>query len=708
MVGLSNNKIQKYDVGQIPSIPHVLLQLIEACHKVDVSFEELSDIIQKDAGLCARIIAVANSAAYAQWNDIKDFNRLLVVLGLNTIKTIAITTAVHQFFSQFNEDTGRWIGGFWHHSLSCAYAAKLLARLTGYEPADEAYLAGLLHQVGQLVLLKKEPDQYPELLCSAQTDQELTRLERELFGVSGNEVGAQLLQDWDPDSMLGEAVLYQREPVEAVLDAPRLVRLINFAHKLSARSSLIEELMQEAGLLFDLSQPVIEDLRVEIQSGVAKAAEGLGIKLDPDAGPGQGFCADGEEVRLKLARKVREFALLEGVEQHLSGSAELDDVLLASLQDLKILFGLSRGICFLSDPAVEVLQPKANSCSRPAQVLEFQLQLKPGRSLVADASISRKLRSSFDPNTADRLSVVDKQLIKLLDSEGMLCIPLCAGPEDVGVLIAGLALVDVQRIQQQSELLLCFSEAVARTVHQRQRLTRGREEVLAQERELKQGQIHKLVHEANNPLAIIKNYLQVLSIRLGNESGVQDQLSILSEEIERVADIILRMRDISPPVEMHQGAVNVNELLQDLLGIFRVSHFTTKEIRAEIHIDSSMPSILTNKNSLKQILTNLIKNAVEAMPRGGILTVASRDRVNIDGTQYIEFVLADSGPGIPGEILDNVFRPVKSSKGGGHSGLGLTIVKNLISDINGSISCRNRREGGAEFTIHLPRNIEKD
>ena len=175
-------------------------------------------------------------------------------------------------------------------------------------------------------------------------------MERELFGVSGNEVGAQLIQEWDPDSMLGDAVLYQREPAEAVLDTPRLVRLINFAHKLSARSSLSEELMHEAGLLFDLSQPVIEDLIVEMQSGVAKAAEGLGIKLDPGAQSGQDFCADGEEVRLALARKVREFALLDGVEQHLSGSAELDDALVASLQDLKILFGLSRGICFLTRP----------------------------------------------------------------------------------------------------------------------------------------------------------------------------------------------------------------------------------------------------------------------------------------------------------------------------------------------------------------------
>lgn len=707
MVQHSNNKIQKYDVGQIPSIPHVLLKLIDACHRVDVSFEELSDIIQKDVGLSARVVAVANSAAYAQWNDVKDFNRLLVVLGINTIKTIAITTAVHHFFSQFNAEMGRWIGGFWRQSLSCAYAAKLLARLTGYQPIDEAYLSGLLHQVGQLVFLKNEPDQYPELLRKAQSDLELTGLERDLFGASGNEVGAQLLQEWDPDSLLGDAVLYHREPAEAVLDTPRLVRLVNFARKLSVRSVSTEALVHEAGVLFDLSQPVVEDLRTEMQAAVVKAAQGLGIKLDQDDKSGRDFCADGEEVRLALARKVREFALLGGVEQHLSGSPELNDVMLAGLQDLNILFGLPRGICFVTDPVNEVLQPRVSNCSHPEQAAEFKLKQQPGRSLVADASINGKLTTSFDEGASDRFSVVDRQLIKLLGAEGMLCIPLNLGSEGLGVVAAGLDFADLQRIEQQTNLLHYFGEAVARSISHRQRIAQGREQVLAQEREHKQAQIRKLAHEANNPLAIIKNYLQVLSVRLGKESGVQDQLAILSDEIERVADIILRMRDVSPPPETLQGVVDINELLQDLIGIFRVSHFTTRKINADLSLEKSIPPVMTNRNSLKQILTNLIKNAVEAMPEGGVLTLTSRDRVNIDGKQYIELVLSDSGPGIAAELLDNLFKPVRSSKGGTHSGLGLTIVRNLISDIHGSISCRNRKEGGAEFTIRLPRILDK-
>lgn len=706
MVGVQNNNIQKCDLGQIPSIPHVLLKLLESCHKPGVSFEELSTIIQTDAGLCAKLISAADSSAHTRWSEIKSFDRLLVILGLDTIKTIAITSAVHHFFSQFNTTSGRWLGRFWRYSFGCACAAKRVARLTGYESTDEAHLAGLLHQIGGLIFLRQEPDRYPELLQSAGDEQALGEAEQRLFGVSGNELSAQLLWEWDPDSMLSDALRYQREPAERILETPRLVRLINFSHKLSTHTTLSEAAVQEAGLLFALPPPVVEDLVAGVRSDIAKAADDLGLALDPDAGADQEYCADGEEVRLALARRVREFALLNGVEQHLAGSSELEDALNASLQDLKLLFGLNRGICFIAEPTSGVLRPQATNCARPEVVREFQLRMKPGRSLPADASLGNQLLSSFDQHLMGRLSIVDMQLIKLLGTEGMLCIPLGVGTEVVGVLTAGLSSVDLGRLQQQTNLLHCLAEAVARTLHQRLRLTRSRDEALAFEREQKQTHIHKLAHEASNPLAIIKNYLQVLSMRLGSERGVQEQLTILSEEIERVADIILRMRDFSPSVEVVQGTVDINELLRDLMGIFRVSHFTSRGIKSDIQTDPGMPPILTSRNSLKQILTNLIKNAVEAMPEGGVLTVTSRDRINIDGAQYVELTVADSGPGIPPEMLDSVFRPVKSSKGGVHSGLGLTIVKNLVSEIHGSISCRNRSSGGAEFTIHLPRNLE--
>jgi HD-like signal output (HDOD) protein/signal transduction histidine kinase len=705
MGGVSKISAAGFDAGQLPSIPQVLLKLIEACHKVDVSYQELADIIQMDAGLSAKIIAVANSPAYAQWNDVKDFNRLLVVLGLNTIKTIAITSAVHQFFSQFNPELGRWMGTFWRYSLTSAYSAKALAKLTGYESVDEAYLAGLLHRIGQLVLLRKRPQEYPDMLLGLRSEVELEARERELFGSTGTEIGALISREWDPQSFLSDAILCQRAPAEAVLDTPRLVKLVNFTHKLAEQSLEPEVLYHEAELLFGLSQPVIEELLQEVDSNVARAAEGLGIKLDDSNGVETDFYADGEEVRLALARQVRKFALLDGVRQHLDGTEQLSDTLVAIFQDLKILFGLSRCICFLLDNDSRCLLAEAGNVADSARVGEFRVRMEPGISLVSEALLLRAPLSSFDQQVAELSSVVDGQLCKLLDCSGMVCIPLVRGDSEIGVLVAGVDAAASQTLANQKSLLDCFADAASSAVQQRRRLLEEGAEMLQQERRKQQSEIKKLVHEANNPLAIIKNYLQVLSHKLGDQQGVQEQFAILNEEIERVGNLILRMREPATGADLPQGAVDINGLITDLLEIFRLSQFERLGIREDLALDAAVPPIVSSRSSIKQVLTNLLKNATEAMPDGGEIELSTRDRVNVNGRQYIELRVADSGPGIPPQVMAKLFTPLQSSKGREHSGLGLTIVKNLVSDVGGSISCSNKKKGGAEFVILLPRRL---
>ena len=181
---------------------------------------------------------------------------------------------------------------------------------------------------------------------------------------------------------------------------------------------------------------------------------------------------------------------------------------------------------------------------------------------------------------------------------------------------------------------------------------------------------------------------------------------MLKEEIDRVGNIVLRMKDAGAPEELSQDTVDINGLINDLVGIFRVSHFSTHGIRESLNLDQSIPPLVSDRNRLKQVLTNLIKNAVEALPKGGIISITTRDRVNLGGSQFVELRVKDDGPGIPEKILDKIFTPVESTKGPGNSGLGLTIVNNLIADLKGTISCGNPREGGAEFVIMLPRKLE--
>ncbi len=700
MIMPSVNNATTLDLGKLPSVPHVLLQLVEACHKIDASFDELADIIQKDAAICSKVISVANSPAYKQWNNIDSLNRLLVVLGIGPIKSIAITSAVHQFFSQFDANLEKSMGKFWRGSLTCAYTAKALATLTGYTSVDEAHVAGLLHNIGQLVFLSNYPSDYPELLLSSHNDTELDDRERALWGATNSEIGAFIVDQWNVAPFLSDAILYQHEPAETILDSARLVKLLNFAHKLSENSVGQEILFEEADLLFGLSQPIIEDLQKRVEKQVEEAAKSLGIKLDADDAS---LHATGEKTRLAMARRVREFALLDGVRQHLDQLTCPDQLLNAVLQNLNILFGLTSSICFLYDQETDCLQGAMGNCREIERLTELNLPLKPGRSMVAESLLQRKVVSTFDSIAEQLPSVVDGQLCRLLGSEGFVCAPLVNGQQNIGVMVSGLAREQAANLQNQREMLSCFAGVITQNISRYQRLSAEQDRLIEDERNRQNAEARKLVHEANNPLGVMRNYLEVLSQKLADNESVQNPLAILKEEIDRVGNIVLRMKDTTVPEELSEGTVDINKLINDLIGIFRISHFSTHGIRDALNLDQSIPPLISDRNRVKQVLTNLIKNAVEALTKGGIITITTRDRVNLNGSQFVELRIKDNGPGIPETILNKIFTPVESTKGPNNSGLGLTIVNNLMADLDGTISCGNSREGGAEFVIMLPR-----
>ncbi|WP_204369013.1 HDOD domain-containing protein [Methylocucumis oryzae] len=173
----------------MPAVPRVLLDLIQATREPSVNIDELTKIISQDTGLSAKIIATANSPFYRRTTEVNDLNRILILLGLSTLKTIAITKAVQQFFSQLSHAQQNFLELIWYRSLNCALLAKKIASLIAYDAADEAYLTGLLHRIGQLVLLDCFPKEYAELL-DTQNELTIENGEKKLFGANHYEIGA--------------------------------------------------------------------------------------------------------------------------------------------------------------------------------------------------------------------------------------------------------------------------------------------------------------------------------------------------------------------------------------------------------------------------------------------------------------------------------------------------------------------------------------
>jgi signal transduction histidine kinase len=224
--------------------------------------------------------------------------------------------------------------------------------------------------------------------------------------------------------------------------------------------------------------------------------------------------------------------------------------------------------------------------------------------------------------------------------------------------------------------------------------------------------VRKVVHEVSNPLGIIKNYLKILGLKLAKDSPAQEEIKIINEEIDRVSGIVRGLSQVSQSGEQTREPVDINVLLSDLVKISHDALLMQSGIKAHLNLESSLPLVMTDRNGLKQVFINLIKNAVEAMPEGGNIYVDTR--MTSDGLggeteegaagnrQYVETTIRDDGSGIPDGIKSRLFEPFVTSKEEGHAGLGLSISYDIIKELDGTMSCKSDETNGTTFKITLP------
>jgi signal transduction histidine kinase len=130
--------------------------------------------------------------------------------------------------------------------------------------------------------------------------------------------------------------------------------------------------------------------------------------------------------------------------------------------------------------------------------------------------------------------------------------------------------------------------------------------------------------------------------------------------------------------------------------------------------DSTLPTIHSEKNGLKQVFINLMQNAVEAMPGGGNIYIETRPLAKRTGEETgdrswdaVEISFRDDGPGIPEAVKTRLFEPFVTSKKGAHAGLGLSVAYNIIKDLRGDITCESGSNTGTTFTVALPVELKR-
>lgn len=689
----------KTATDRLPSLPQALIPVLDATRADEADFQSLARAILQDAGLSSRILQVANSPYYYRGSTCRTIDRALFSLGLDTVRSLALTAAIQQLFGSFGTLHRHYLRTIWRRALSTATMARVLATLTRHPRPDEAYLAGLLIDIGRLIRLSEDPNRYGPMLETAADDLELTEAERSTYGTHYGELGAECLEAWGLGRFIADAVRHHLDPPDRVRDAHHLVKLVNLAHTLGqARagepeqpvSGEEEQALAAAHTLFDLNEGLTRELRARITEEVRRIAGSLGIEFDTADSQGEG--EDGEDhpdqvAARALGSRVRDLTELERISGELARAPDRKGRYAAAQRALYLTLGISQSLLFLLDDDRQTLLAWADDDETP----DFTLPLQPERSLVTNTFLEWQPQH-HQRQDADTMPVVDQQIFRLCDAEWLSTFPLLGeGREPNGVLVLGLTDAQFEALQPRSDFIRSLAHEIGRALAQA--------EPAANPDEGTEQRIRETIHEARNPLTIVQNYLGVLNHKLGEEHEARHELELIKDEIDRVGRILLRLRD--PDSGQDGGPASLNTLVRQVAEVVDGSLCRTRGIHLHLDLADADPPLPVPADHLRQILINLLKNAAEAQENGGEINVVTLGPTSGNGGCRMLLSVEDKGPGLPPGVQAAAFAPVTTTKGPDHSGLGLSIVKRLTEEIGVGLSF-NTGSAGTRFEIRLP------
>ena len=212
-----------------------------------------------------------------------------------------------------------------------------------------------------------------------------------------------------------------------------------------------------------------------------------------------------------------------------------------------------------------------------------------------------------------------------------------------------------------------------------------------------------VAHEINNPLEIIYNYLSYIKFNF-HDKKLHQTIDNVHEEISGIANIVSNLHSFSDNKQKVEEELNINLLIRDMLNLIKHTALH-KNITIDFKPCEQDILIVADKNEIKQVLLNLLKNSFEAMPSGGEIFFQT-SFVRENNTNYAQIIFKDTGPGIDDENLNNIFLPFYSTNKGkkNNLGLGLFVSYGILKKYQGEIVAEKGNDSGCQFTIKLPQS----
>lgn len=270
---------------QIPAVSPVLGKINRMTREMDTSPRELVKVIMLDPSLTGNVLKLVNSSFYGLAQRVKSLAQAVVLLGMNTVKNLAVSTAllstvfIHEKRSPLNPES------FWRHCLATAVGCRALAKNLHMPPEDMEFyfIAGLLHDVGKILLIRLDPSRYTQALSeSRQLGIALSFAEQAYFGCTHAQAGVVLAGKWRLDPSLVDAIARHHDCMLPAADT--MTALVTIANNLSKKSGagesgncVIEELAEDSAQRLNISPEVLNDTALRLSGELEKATEFLGF-----------------------------------------------------------------------------------------------------------------------------------------------------------------------------------------------------------------------------------------------------------------------------------------------------------------------------------------------------------------------------------------------------------------------------------------------
>ncbi len=525
----------------IPTLPSIATAVMEKTLDSKVSAKQIADLVEKDQALSIKVLKVANSPFYRRIQEISTIRGAVVLLGFNVLKSIVLSISVINMFSS-KDKCALDFYKFWQHSIACAVCAKNIAAKIFPSSAENAFIAGLLHDLGKVVadqvLCKNgEYSEVLEVMNRANTD--IIEVEQNIIGVDHASLGRCLMEKWNLPAILCKTVGYHHSIAEVTNDdeAGRLCAIVHVADIVTNHLGLgigqSDRGFVDPSLLsqMNLTSHDIQDVSISLKDSISSISEEMGI---PKAEPKTYFevlqyanaqlgklSLDLEQKKMALERRTVELSSLNQMSSQLQSSLKLSDIL-----------------NILTASALTILDAKKTRCLMRLNNLRIM--------------ITESFWISNTPQTKSGMTGGTKELLDRTNGVYPKGISFIHAPLRVDNKVIGVIEAMPQEHAGQDEmnqkllLLRTIAEVGAQAIQRAMLITKN---IKAQRLAAVSKTAIAANHEINSPLTTILLKLDMLTKEASANKNMIGNLNEVKAEAIKIKNVVKKMLEISDVVE---------------------------------------------------------------------------------------------------------------------------------------------------------------